>query len=341
MDKPKFPVRQALFFVILVIFIYSYVPPRNASEYLTFKGSTMGTFYAVQLLPPEDKKSYQFQERVDQILVEINRVMSTYIPDSEISRWNKNLTTVDQPVGDELLGLVKDSLQYSESTSGTFDITVGTLVNLWGFGPLDTLERPEGGKLADALKSTGYQKLTVGKETLGKAVPEVQIDLSAIAKGYGVDRVGLLLESQGVSHYLVEIGGEIRSLGLSPSGKEWKVGISKPTAESASSDLVEVVVLGSGSMATSGDYRNFHSDDLGRWSHFIDPRNGNPRKSDLLSATILAPNCQMADALATVAMLLGSKDAVSYLDSRDVSYLLIRGEKDGYDFIRSKNWRSE
>lgn len=337
MERPKFPIRQALFFTLLVLFIYSYIP-EGAKGYKDISGTTMGTTYKIRFLPPQSAGEMRWKEKIDQLLIAINQSMSTYIPDSEISLWNSNQSTALQKMSPELLGLVKDSLKYSDSTSGLFDITVGKLVNLWGFGPLETLKRPLEKDLKNALVHTGYELLVPGDGNLGKKFAEVEIDLSAIAKGYGVDQVSLFLEKEGVEHYLVEIGGEIRTRGNSSSGSPWKVGISKPLADSAATELVEAVMLGSGSLATSGDYRNFHQDESGKWSHFIDPIIGYPRKSDLLSATILAETCQEADALATIAMLLGSVRAREYLDQRNVHYLLILGTRDGFDFLRSKGW---
>ena len=340
MEKPKIPLRQVLFLCLLVIFIFSYLPDKE-EPYSFLEGKTMGTLYRVSFLPPDNESQPEWKKEVDLLLASINQSMSTYIKNSEISRWNSIQSTLPQEVSKEFYRLVGNSVAYSQSTTGIFDITVGKLVNLWGFGPIETAVRPTNKALIEALSSTGYQMLELSKpSSLRKLKPGVQIDLSAIAKGYGVDQVALFLQKHDVDNYLVEIGGEIRLRGHSPSGNSWKVGINRPVPEAPLDDLVEAIVLQNESLATSGNYRNYHQDQQGRWSHFIDPQSGMPRKSDLLSATVIAKDCETADALATIAILLGSQDAGEYLSKRQVDYLLIRGTPSGFEMVSNKGWNA-
>ncbi|MBT3783609.1 FAD:protein FMN transferase [bacterium] len=340
MEKPKIPLRQVLFLCLLVVVLFSYFPDKKEA-YVFLQGKTMGTWYRVKFLPVDTVSQPEWKKEVDLLLASINQSMSTYIKDSEISRWNSVQSTLPQEVSKEFYRLVSNSVAFSQSTTGIFDITVGTLVNLWGFGPLETALRPSNEALLEALSLTGYQMLELSKpSSLRKRKPGVQIDLSSIAKGYGVDQVGLFLQRHQVDNYLVEIGGEIRLQGHSPSGHPWKVGINRPVPEAPLDDLVEAVELEDESLATSGNYRNYHQDQQGRWSHFIDPQSGMPRKSDLLSATVIAKDCETADALATIAILLGSQSAKEYLSRRQVDYLLIRGTPSGFELVSNEGWNA-
>ncbi len=292
----------------------------------------MGTSYTVRFKPPESKEKMAWKAGIERSLQAVNDSMSTYLNDSEITRFNRYRSTESFSVSTALYRLVKHSVELSESVSGIFDITVQPLVNLWGFGPAGPTSSPSSVDLSNLLLKTGFNKLDLSLQNqLRKTHPELEIDLSSIAKGFGVDQIAGLLESKAVESYLVEIGGEIRVKGLSPSLKAWKVGISRPDHGADPRDLIEVLQLSAGAVATSGNYRNYREENSRRWSHFIDPRSGRPRQTDLASATILGKDCETVDAYATIAMLLGSQKAEIYLKTRipKVDYVLISRDGGG------------
>jgi FAD:protein FMN transferase len=299
----------------------------------------MGTGYTVRFKPPTSEIEVHWRAEIEQSLMAVNASMSTYLENSEITHFNQFRSTHPFPVSTPLFRLVEHSLKLSKAVSGLYDITVQPLVNLWGFGPAGPSSKPSSKALSDALLKTGFKKLDLSTPyRLRKLHPELEIDLSSIAKGYGVDQLARLLEGRGVQSYLVEIGGEIRIRGFSPSSQAWKVGISRPDFGADPRDLIEVLQPALGAVATSGNYRNYREQGSRRWSHFIDPGSGLPRQTDLVSATILAQDCETADAFATIAMLLGLKKAEIFLKSRSpkVDYVLISQDSDSeFRILRS------
>ena len=274
---------------------------------LRFTGQTMGTSYTVKIRDlPEGGDRSTIHAGIDRILERINSRMSTYREDSELTLFNRNQTTDWVEVSSETVFVIHEALRISRLTDGAFDITVGPLVNLWGFGPGSESESiPVDNAIQGALESVGYKHLHVqdSPPALRKDHPEVQIDLSAIAKGYAVDQVAGYLESLKVSNYLVEVGGELRGKGEKTEGKPWKVAVEKPVPNERT--ILHVLHLGGQAMATSGDYRNFFVHNAQRFSHTINPRTGQPVTHQLASVTVVTPSCMEADALATGLMVLG------------------------------------
>jgi FAD:protein FMN transferase len=283
----------------------------------TLNGRTMGTTYSIRIaqasLAPRELREMQLD--VDAALADLNRQMSTWIPDSEISRFNR--AGVDEPVilSAGFAHVVRRALEIAAATGGAFDPTVGALVNLWGFGP-DGPRRdpPSPGDIAAARKTTGWRHLSLTPGgRLSKAIPSLQLDLGAIAKGYGVDRIAALLRERGLEHFLVEIGGETLADGLNADGEPWRVGVLLPDN---SGHLHSVIRLTGGrAVATSGDYRQFFLDADGRiQSHIIDPRTAAPADHAVASVSVLAPDCLTADALATALLVLGPEEGLPLLD---------------------------
>ena len=274
-----------------------------------FTGQTMGTSYTVKMGDlPEGGDRSKIHAGIDQILERINSRMSTYREDSELTLFNRNKTTDWVEVSSETVFVVHEALRISRLTDGAFDITVGPLVNLWGFGPGSPSESlPDDNAIQTALESVGYEHLHVqdSPPALRKDRPDVQIDLSAIAKGYAVDQLAEYLESIKIGNYLVEVGGELRGKGEKAQGKPWKVAVEKPVPHERT--ILHVLHLGSQAMATSGDYRNFFVQNAQRFSHTINPRTGQPVTHQLASVTVVTPSCMEADALATGLMVLGPK----------------------------------
>ncbi len=275
------------------------------SPIVTFRGQTMGTTYMVKLYDPPKAWLESAAMEVDAELRRVNDQMSTYLESSEISRFNRSESTDWFDVSSETAQVVAYSLEVSRKTKGAFDVTVGPLVNLWSFGPEKrTWSLPDDADIAARLQSVGYEQISsrLDPPAIRKSNPKTQIDLSAIAKGHGVDRITELANDRGAANVFVEIGGEVRVTG-DKNGDAWVVGIQKPDSENNS--LLVRHPLRDEAMATSGDYRNRFEVDGQFYSHTIDPRSGRPITHGLASVTVVANDCMTADAWATAIDVLG------------------------------------
>ena len=288
----------------------------------------MGTIYTVRIVGPVHEPE-AFQGEIDRRLEEINDQMSTWRPDSELSRFNRYRESDWFPVSPATATVIAESLRISVATDGAFDVTVGPLVNLWQFGPETTAFPPREFKLEEVRALVGYELLQVRLDppAVRKLHPECYVDLSAIAKGFGVDEIARLCDARGYRSYLVEIGGEVRTLGEKEAGIPWAVGIEAPRIDRRS--LQRKLDVSGRSLATSGDYRNFREFDGRTISHTIDPRTGRPAQHGLASVTVLAETCMEADALATALMVLGPQEAYDWSVAHDLAALLIIREADG------------
>ncbi len=291
----------------------------------------MGTTYSVKFAPETSVDLLEVGTRVREELEQVNQQMSTYIDDSELSRFNQS-TTVDDwfGVSAETAAVVELANQIAAKTDGAFDVTVGPLVDLWGFGPTGQPQRiPESSEIAEAKRSVGYAMLQSRQEPAGlsKSVGALQVDLSAIAKGHGVDRIAKVLDSLGVQTYFVEIGGEVRVAGSRVDGQPWRVGIESP--EAGTRELLGILEVQDVAVATSGDYRNFFEIDGRRYSHTIDPRTGEPVQDPIVSATALSETCAEADAIATSMMCLGFQSGIAVANENGWAVLVIGRNDDG------------
>ncbi len=304
----------------------------------------MGTTYHITVCSPaaEQVDAGQLKQDIDQLLVEINQEMSTYIKDSELSLFNQAEPNQWLPVAPAVVKVVSAGLKLSEDSDGAFDMTVGPLVNLWHFGPdpgKKTLPADE--KIEAARKKVGYHHIQVQESpaALKKLIPDVYVDLSAIAKGYGVDAVAELIESRGIENYLVEIGGEMRARGVNQRGEAWKVGIEKPVSETRV--VQKIVPLSNLSMATSGNYRNFFEVDGVSYSHTIDPRTGRPATHGLASVTVVGETCMNCDAIATCLMVLGPDEGYNWVQERDIAAYFIVKTDAGFTKRFSPAWQKQ
>ncbi|MFK8115136.1 MAG: FAD:protein FMN transferase [Rubripirellula sp.] len=307
----------------------------HAEEMLRFSGETMGTKYSVKVFdPPEFDEDIRIA--VDGVLRRVNDQMSTYLKSSEISQFNESDSTDWFEVSAEFASVVDFALQLSEKTDGAFDVTVGPLVNAWSFGPTErTLSVPDAEQLESLQEMVGYEKLSVRLEppALKKSVAGLRVDLSAIAKGHGVDRVVELLNESGAKHVFVEIGGEVRTSG-SKSGQWWKVGIQLPDAQTDDVMIAHSLSTSAGddhSMATSGDYRNFFEADGVRYSHTIDPRTATPIDHALASVSVVTDSCMEADGWATAINVLGPNRGLEIAEAEKLDVFLISRGSDGFD----------
>ena len=300
----------------------------------TFTGEALGSFYTITIVaPPPGVDAEQARRIVDETLDEINRLMSTYQADSELSRFNRHADATPFSLSPSTYKVFQMALRIAEESGGAFDITVGPLVNAWGFGPEAFLQPPEEAVIEALRARVGYQKLTLHPDgAVSKSHPEVYCDLSGIAKGYATDAVAAALESIGVSSYMVEVGGEIRVAGANPDGAPWRLGIERPLPDTR--QLHTVALLESGALATSGDYRNMYEVDGRRFSHTIDPQTGYPVQHTLASVSVIHESCAMADGYATALMAMGPEKAHAFADEHGLAVMLIiAGEDDTYETV--------
>jgi thiamine biosynthesis lipoprotein len=279
---------------------------RQASETLHFGGATMGTTWSVVLRPAGAVDTATLQRELQARLDQINGLMSTYDPDSEISRFNQHTGADWFDISASTAEVVSLARQISVLTGGAFDISVGPLVELWGFGASPrSAQAPTAEDLSQALRQVGYQRLELRRNppALRKQVPALRIDLSAIAKGYAVDVLRAMLEQRGLRNFIVEIGGELQVSGERSAGAPWRIAVEKPL--DGVREVEKVLLLKDTALATSGNYRNFYVENGQRYAHTIDPKSGRPLQHRLASVTVLDPSCARADALATALMVLG------------------------------------
>lgn len=322
------PLAQRLVFIITVLLLAAC----GNTQPLQFSGRTMGTGYQVQISRfPERLDPDAIAQKLDARLVEINAQMSTYQQDSELSRFNRQQTTDWFPVSPQLAQVVAKAQEISDYSDGAFDVSVGPLVNLWGFGPSPHLDAaPAAEAIQAAQAAIGYQHLQVRQEppALRKQRPALYVDLSAIAKGYAVDVLAEYLQGLGIKNYLVEIGGEVRVRGSNPQGQPWRIAVERPSAGTRA--VQRVVRLNGQAVATSGDYRNYFEQDGQRYSHTIDPRNGYPIKHRLVSVSVIHPDCMSADGLATALMVLGPQAGQDLAVKLGLAALFIVKTDDGF-----------
>jgi len=319
----------SIFFIVLML---SGCFPSNdlVKEEVLLQGKTMGTTYNIKIIADSsDFDDKALQADIDKVLVQVNQEMSTYIPDSELSLFNKSESVTPRKISQGLARVMKEAIRIGEISKGKLDVTVGPLVNLWGFGPE---YRPETVPSETLLRQTkakiGLHHLTLNGNTLSKALPELYVDLSTIAKGYGVDVVAELIEQQGIENYLVEIGGEMRVKGFKHTGELWHIAIEKPiTTERA---VQQVVVPKNNAVATSGDYRNYFEIDGQRFSHIIDPDSGKPIEHKLVSVTVIHPSSMTADGLSTAMMVMGADKALAFAQEHGIAAYIIAKTENGF-----------
>ena len=291
------------------------------------RGNTMGTTYNVTLVePPTDTNLEQLQVSIQGKLEHIENIASTYRANSELSRFNANPSTEWISVNPEFCDMIAAAQDISETTGGAFDITVGPLVNLWGFGPPQSEdELPTDEEVAAAQLKVGNMNLQTNCEQslLRKTIADVYVDLSGWAKGYAVDEIAALLDANQLTNYLVEIGGELRVSGHNAEQRKFAIAVEKPLQNNKMD--YSVVRLSNVAVATSGDYRNFYEHDGQRYSHTIDPRSGRPVTHDLTGVTVITESTAYADAMATALLVLGPEDGHELAERLDLaSYFLVR-----------------
>ncbi|TWT57924.1 Thiamine biosynthesis lipoprotein ApbE precursor [Thalassoglobus neptunius] len=328
-----FAVRLAAFVHFLMIAL---VPQTGHAEVVEIVGETMGTTYSIKwvvesALQTDGPDLELIREQVDHRLNEILAMMSTYDPESELSRFNAQTSTDWFPVSAETAEVVEAALEIFRVSGGAFDPTVGRLVRMWRFGKDPAADGiPSDEEIQAAMESVGGEHISVrmNPPAIKKSLPDVELDLSAIAKGYGVDAIVALLNEQQIENCLVEIGGEVRTSGRK-EGQPWRLGVERPNSDSR--QLQATVALENQALATSGNYRNYFEYDGKRYSHTIDPRTGSPVTHDLSSVSVIADNCMFADAWATTLMVLGPEEGMRLADQEGIAAYLITDDENGIE----------
>ena len=302
---------KAQFLLGFLLFAFSC---SNTLEESQIHGETMGTTYSIKLVLSERlEEQDKIKGSIDSILVNINQQMSTWIPNSEISVFNNNKTTDYFKVSDDFYYVLDKGKVISEKTNNFFDYTVFPLASLWGFGPNKNKRKniPSHHEIEEILSYTGIQRIELKYPFMKKDHPGVQLDLNAIAKGYAVDLVHNWLVGQGFTNVFVEIGGEIRCLGVNKAGKPWVVGIDTPSdGLSSGQNIFTSISLKNMSLATSGNYRNYYENNGNKINHSIDPINGKPVKNNILSVSVKSKSCLDADAWATALMVMSFDEGI-------------------------------
>ncbi len=305
-------------------------------------GKTMGTYYKVSL----NEKQTDLKADIDSILVDINQSVSTYIPNSTISKINQftGESYTDFRNDRHFDIIFNQSKNIYTQTNGYFDPCVMPLVNYWGFGytekkPVESVDSLKINEMKSYsnFAQTKLERNSKGVVQLKKFKPETQLDFSAIAKGYAVDKIARYLHQKGIKDYLVDIGGELVAKGKNPKGNDWKVGINEPTETSAINSLQAVAFLNNQAIATSGNYRNYYEKDGQKYVHTINPKTGYPEISSLLSVSVFAKDCMTADAYATACMAMGLDQARQLIESKaELEAYFIYAEQDSLKTYQTK-----
>ena len=313
---------------LLLLIVGTIVILKKQPPFRTNEGMVFGTIYKITYQHEDD-----LQNDIKAAMMEVDNSLSPYNPNSIITRINHNEDTV---LNEHFLHVFNLAQQISAETEGAFDITVAPLVNAWGFGFKHSIDIDP--NVIDSLRQfVGYQKIKLEDGKIMKEDARTMLDCSAIAKGYGVDRVARLLDQKGVQHYMVDIGGEVVLKGKNPRMKTWRIGINKPVEDSLSvnQELQTILEVSGVGMATSGNYRKFYYKDGKRYAHTIDPRVGTPVQHNILSATVIAKDCTTADAYATAFMVMGLEEAKAFCEAHPElhAYFICDGEGDSYEIF--------
>lgn len=325
--SPKFLWNFLIICGFILLFLISCIPRKDLKIY-KMTGAAQGTYYAITYSAVNNEN---LQPEVDSLLRKVDRSVSLYLPTSLISRLNNNDSTAK---ADQIYETVfKKSVEVSANTGGAFDITVGPLVNAWGFG-FSKKEQVDQAMVDSLLPLVGYGKISLVRGKLIKSDPRIKIDFDAIAQGYTSDLIGQFMESKGIVNYLIDVGGEVLGKGQKPEGNSWSVAIEMPARNSMDERKIQaILMLKDKAISTSGNYRKYYEENGTRYSHTIDPSNGYPVKHNLLSVSVLADDCITADAYATAFMVMGVEKSKAFLSrhSEMEAYFISDDFKGGFD----------
>ena len=302
------------------------------AQMLSFSGQTMGTTYHIKFVGTDQLPNEQLlQAEIDLALEKVNDQMSTYRKNSELSQFNQMTLASTIDVSPDTAKVIQAGIDLYQKTDGALDITLGPLVNLWGFGPdKRPVKVPSPELIAQTKAKTGINSLTINGLKASKSNPDLYVDLSSIAKGFGVDKIASLLAKYQPKGYLVEIGGEVSLYGVKADDTPWRIAIEQPDVDER--EIQQVIEPGNMAMATSGDYRNYYEEDGQRFTHIIDPRTGYPIDHRLASVTVLHPQSMIADGYATAMMVLGTEASLALAKEQNLAIMLIEKQAEGEGF---------
>lgn len=328
--------------IALAIFLSGCFDNADKKIQVKLSGRTMGVDYHITYVDVAKNSENIAQARkaiIDDLLKTVNKQMSTYDKSSELSLFNQSTSLEPFAVSENTAKVVKESIRLAELTEGKLDITIGPLVNLWGFGPNMRPETlPDAAALAHAKSLVGIDNLSVTNNTLTKAIPELYVDLSTTAKGFGVDVIADYLTQEGVTDYLVEIGGEVRISGKPNPVRDWVIAIEKPISTHRA--VQEYISPRNNGLATAGDYRQYFEEGGKRFSHIIDPDDGMPIRHKLVSVTVIHPSCMTADGLSTAIMLMGPQDGLKFAQAQNLAAYLVTKTDSGFETVYTKPFES-
>ena len=311
-------------------------PEKGAAEY-QLQGKTMGTYYVVKFYSEQQPDLDALQQALDTELELINDLMSTYRTESELMRFNRQDSTAPFALTPQTTAVIAEAIRIGKQSHGILDVTVGPLVELWGFGAQGRIVRaPDEASLQAVREYIGIDKLVLDGNLLQKTEPRVAVDLSTIAKGYGVDRLAEILLEHGYSSFMVDIGGDMRLGAAKPSGP-WKIAVEKPVSQERS--VQRILALQNMALATSGDYRNYFEEDGIRYSHLIDPRSGKPIQHKTVSSTVLHPVAMIADGYATTLNIMPVEEALAFANQHEIAALLIVKTAHGFEEYSSEAFK--
>lgn len=319
--------RCSLFLFVCLLILAGCQPQKPANVQVVLSGPIMGTQYRITAIVSPELDVEALEESVLAAMQAVNQSMSTYIEGSELSQLNRALAGEVTPLSISLAEVLTQAQSISVLSDGAFDVTLAPAINLWGFGPNGRItQKPSEQTLNDLRASVGYQNIELQEQGLRKKSDSVSIDLSAIAKGYGVDQAANVLQRSGVTDYLVNIGGELKASGRNIDQQVWRVGIEKPHILGG---IQKVVALVNSAIATSGDYRNYYIIDGQHYSHTIDAKTLSPVFHKLALVSVIHESASMADGLATALMAMGEQQALRFANEHDLSaYFIIRGNSE-------------
>jgi len=326
--------QKAILFIVLLLVISC---AEEEKEYQLLQGNAFGTTFNIKY---DDVQKRDFTKQIDSLVYIVNKSLSTYMVNADISKINRGDSTV--VIDDLFKEVFEKSYRIFKETNGFFDPTVGTLVNAWGFGPEDAIDDLDEAKIDSLMQFVGFEKVKLIDGKIKKEHLEIYFDFNALAKGYGIDVIGRFLESKNCKNYLIELGGEIRARGVNKKGNFWKVAIENPNTNGTRS-YEKVVELKNQSMATSGNYRKFKITVDGRkFVHTINPHTGYATESDLLSATVIANiDCADVDGYATAFMAMGLEKTKIFLKNNQhlEVFLIFTDDKGAYKYFMSDNFK--
>ena len=299
-------------------FLLFFIRCADIENQYTISGNTMGTTYLVKIITPDNNYEIgSIEKSIDSLLIQLNKQMSTWDPESEISKFNEWNSKVPFAVSNDFLNVVKKSITISKNTGGLFDPTVFDLMSLWGFGPNPRSGFPDMKDVHRVLEHTGIGKIEITDSVLVKSNKGCKLDLNAIAKGYGVDKTFNLLNQKGFNNIFVEIGGEVKCSGKNIKNKNWSIGIEDPSDDGNYEKKISAIIsVPNGAIATSGNYRNIVDLDGEILGHTINPQTGFPIQTDVLSVSVLSNSCMESDAWATALMAMNHQTGFALVENQ-------------------------